>query len=52
MMRYIFSGISRTPVTSKIELFVLLVNGFQPLTNVLKSSILDIVRVLDTPLSS
>ena len=30
--------------------FVIIVNGFQPLTNITKSSILDIATVLDPPL--
>ena len=40
-----------TPTTSKIELFVKLVCGLQPLTNVTKNSILDVAGVLDTPLN-
>ena len=40
------------PATSKMQLFVALVNGLQPLTNVTKNSILDIVGVLDTPLNA
>ena len=39
MTKYISSDVSRTPATSKIELFV---NGFKPLTNVLKNSTLDV----------
>ena len=42
-------GISRTSVAS-MELFVILVNGFQLLTNVTKSPILDVVVVIDGPL--
>ena len=45
-----FRGVSRTPLTSKIKLFVTLVNGFQPLTNVTKNSMLDVARFLETPL--
>ena len=39
-----------TAATSKMEHFVIIVNGFQPLTIVTKSSILDIAAVLDPPL--
>ena len=49
MMKNIFSGISRIPGTSEIELFLSLVNGFELLINVLKKSIY-VVDVLDTPL--
>ena len=38
---------SRTSVTSKMELFVIIVNGFQPLTITTKCSILDVAAVLD-----
>ena len=44
-------GGSRTAATSKVELFVIIVNSFQPLTVITKSSTLDIVAVLDPPLS-
>ena len=40
-------GVSRTPVTSTMGLFVALTNGFQPFTNVTKNSILDAASVLD-----
>ena len=43
-------GGSRTAATSKIELFVIIVNGFQPLTIITKCSILDVAAVLDPPL--
>ena len=36
--------------TSKMELFVTVVNGFQPLTIIRKSPILDVAGVLDPPL--
>ena len=42
-------GVSKTPATFKMKLFVTLVNGFQPLT-VTKNSLLDVVEVLETPL--
>ena len=40
-------GGSRTAATSKMELFVIIVNGFQPLTIITKYSILDVAAVLD-----
>ena len=43
-------GVSRTPATSKMKLFVTLVNGLQPLTKVLQNSMLDVAGVLETPL--
>ena len=39
------------PKTSKMALFVTLVNGFQLLTIVTNSSVLDFLVVLDTPLN-
>ena len=33
-----------------MELFVIIVNGFQPLTVITKCSILDLAAVLDSPL--
>ena len=49
---YIFndSGGSRTAATSKMERFVIIVNGFQPLTMITKPSILDVAAVLYPPL--
>ena len=41
---------SRTAATSKIEHFVIIVNGWKPLTIIIKSSILDVAAVLDPPL--
>ena len=41
---------SKTTATSKMELFVIIVNGFQPLTIITKCSILDVAAVLDPPL--
>ena len=35
-----------------MELFVIIVNGFQPLTIITKCSILDVAAVLDPPLQS
>ena len=43
-------GGSRTAATSKMECFVIIVNGFQPLTIITKHSILDVAAVLDPPL--
>ena len=34
-----------------MELFVIIVNGFQPLTIIAKCSILDVAAVLDPPLN-
>ena len=50
----LYSGVFRdgyrTAATSKIELFVIIVNGFQPLTIIIKCLILDVAVVLDPPL--
>ena len=46
----IFRGGSRTAATTKMELFVIIVNGFQPLSIITKCSILDVAAVLDPPL--
>ena len=43
-------GGSRTTATSKMERFVIIVNGFQLLTIITKRSILDVVAVLVPPL--
>ena len=43
-------GGSRAAATSKIERFVITVNGFQPLTIITKRSILDVAAALDPPL--
>ena len=45
-------GGSRAGATSKMERFVIIVNGFQPLTIITKRSILDVARVLEQPLTS
>ena len=42
---------SRTAATSKLELFVIIVNGWKQLTIITKSSTLDVVAVLDPPLT-
>ena len=49
---YFSRGGSRTATTSKMERFVITVNGFQPLTIITKRSILDVAAVLDPPLFS
>ena len=46
------TGRSRTAVTSKMERFVIIVNGFQPLNIITKHSILDVAAVLDSPVRS
>ena len=43
----IYRGESRTAATSKVEHFVIIVNGWKPLTIITKSSILDVAAVLD-----
>ena len=43
-------GGSRVAAASKIERFVIIVNGFQPLTIITKRSILDVAAALDPPL--
>ena len=40
-------GGSRAAATSKMETFVIIVNGFQPLTIITKRSILDVAAALD-----
>ena len=45
-------SVSRTAATSKIKCFVIIVNGFQPLTIITKHSILDAAASLDLPLMS
>ena len=45
-------GGSRAAATSKIERFVIIVNGFQPLTIITKRSISDVAAALDPPLVS
>ena len=45
-----FRGGSRTAATSKMERFVIIVNGLKLLTIIIKRSILDVATVLDQPL--
>ena len=42
---------SRTAATSKMERFVIMINGLQPLTIITKHSILNVAAVVDPPLS-
>ena len=44
-------GGSRAAATSKMEHFVIIVNGFQPLTIITMCSTLDVAAALDPPLS-
>ena len=46
-----FRGGSRTAATSKMEPFVIIVNGWKPLTIITKHSILDVAAGLDPPLT-
>ena len=46
----VFRGGSRTSATSKVELFVIIVNVFQLLIIIRKSSTLDVGAVQDRPL--
>ena len=43
-------GGSRATATSKMKCFVIIVNGYKPLTVITKHSILDVAAVLDPPL--
>ena len=45
-----FRGGSKTAAASKMERFVIIVNGFRPLTIITKRSILDVSAALDPPL--
>ena len=46
----VYRGGFKFSATSKMEGFVRIVNGFQPLTTITKRSILDVAAVLDLPL--
>ena len=46
-----YRGGSRAAATSKMECFVIIVNGFQTLTIIRKHSILDAAAALDPPLT-
>ena len=43
-------GGSRTAATSNMECFVMIINGWKPLTVITKHSILDVAAALDPPL--
>ena len=45
-------GGSRAAATCKMERFVIIVNGFQPLTIITKHPILDVEAILDPPLKT
>ena len=45
-------GVSRAAATSKMERFVIIVNGWKPLTIITKRSILDVAAALDPPLET
>ena len=45
-------GGSRAPATSKMERFVIINNGFQPLTIITKCSIVHVAAALDPPLTT
>ena len=49
IVRFDIRGGSRAAATSKMECFVIIVNGFQPLTIVTKHSILEVAAALDPP---
>ena len=49
-MIYIVRSGSRPAAASKMERFVIIVNGFQPLTIITKRSILDVAAALDPSL--
>ena len=42
---------SRAAATSKMERFVIIVNGWKPLTIITKRSILNVAAALDSPLN-
>ena len=46
-----YRGGSRAAAASKMECFVIIVNGFQSLTIITKHSILDVAAALDPPLN-
>ena len=50
MLSMLCRGGSRPAATSKMERFVIIVNGWKPLTIITKRSILHVVAALDPPL--
>ena len=51
-MKNLTRGGTRTAAASKMEHFLITVNGWKPLTIIIKSSILDVAAVLDPLLLS
>ena len=51
MIYTVFGGRSRAAATYNMERFVIIVNGFQPLTIINKHSIMDVAAALDPPLA-
>ena len=49
LIMVVYRGGSRSAATSKMECFVIIVNGWKPLTIIEKRSILDVAAVLDPP---
>ena len=49
-LKSFYRGGSRTAATSEMEHFVIIVNGWKPLTIITKCSILDVAAALDPPL--
>ena len=50
LLRALTRGRSRAAASSKMELLVIIVNGWKPLIIITKSSILDVAAVLDPSL--
>ena len=50
IMLELIRGGSRAAATSKMESFVIIVNGWKPLTIIIKHSISDVAAALDPPL--
>ena len=48
--KLLYKSRSRAAAPSKVERFVIIVNGFQPLTIITKCSILDVAAALDPSL--
>ena len=51
LVPFTFRGGSRAAITSKMQCFVIIVNGSKPLTIITKHSILDVAAALDPPLA-
>ena len=47
-----FGGAARTAATSKMGRFVIIIDGWKPLTIITQCSILDVAVVLDLPLTT